>query len=193
MGGWRRGVDAAGRVAAELRASPLHLVDDAANAPNEAGFYVWWAIGGALAGVPATRHPDEPFDLLYIGIAPRRAGSRARVRSRLLRQHIGGNIAASTFRFGLAALLWEREGWTPSLSPSGRFCIGREDERALSAWQRENLRLRWCAVPEPWHIERRVVQLLRPPMNREHNDEHPFFDEMGSARGRLRAHARAST
>jgi hypothetical protein len=183
-------VDHVARVVSALRESPLHPVDEAASAPDEAGFYGWWAVEGAIPGVPAIRHPVEPFELLYVGIAPSRAGSRSSVRSRLLRQHIGGNISASTFRFGLAALLWGHEGWTPSRSPSGRYRLPGDDERALSAWQRGNLRLRWCTVAEPWRIEREVVRRLKPPMNREHNAGHPFFGPMGDARSRFRERAR---
>jgi hypothetical protein len=182
-------VNESSRVVSELRGSPLYEVEEAGITPDESGFYAWWAREGAIVGIPATRHPHEPFELLYVGIAPRRAGSRSRIRSRVLRQHIGGNISASTFRFGLAALLWKRERWTPSLSPSGRFRLTPEDERSLSAWQRTNLRLRWCTVPEPWGLESDVVKRLAPPMNREHNSHHPFFVRMGDARARLRARA----
>ena len=185
-------MDDPGRIVAELRGTPLHPLDAAAataGIPNEPGFYAWWAVAGAIPGVPAQRHPSEPFELLYVGIAPSRERSTARLRSRVLRQHVGGNIAASTFRFGLAALLWKRERWTPSHTPSGRFRLATDDERALRAWIEIHLRVRWCVVRAPWLIEADVVRELQPPMNREHNASHAFYATMGEARTRLRERA----
>jgi hypothetical protein len=114
------------------------------------------------------------------------------LRSRLYRQHIGGNVASSTFRFGLASLLWEQEGWKPRISASGRFRLDRADNDALSAWQRTHLRVRWTVLQEPWRFEADVVRLMEPPMNRSHNSHHPFYREMGYARDRFRAVARSA-
>jgi hypothetical protein len=127
---------------------------------------------------------------MYVGIAPKAATSSARLRSRVCGQHIGGNIASSTFRFGLASLLWEREGWTPRRSGSGKFQLDAADNRELSRWQRKHLRLRWATVPTPWLFEADVVAAMKPPMNREHNHLHPFYASMGNARDRFRRAAR---
>jgi hypothetical protein len=135
-------------------------------------------------------HLSEPLGLLYVGIAPRRAGSSTDLRRRLCGQHIGGNIASSTFRFGLASLLWERQGWRPRLSRSGRPLLAAEDNRSLTDWQRAHLRVGWAVVPEPWSVEAEVIGLMNPPMNREGNAGHPFYEAMGWARRRLRAAAR---
>jgi hypothetical protein len=181
------------RIVAALWGSPLFSIDEARSTtgvPDEPGFYAWWTVPDAIPGVSGARHPSEPFELVYVGIAPSRRGSKAHLRSRLLRQHVGGNIASSTFRFGLASLLWKEQGWTPSRSASGRFRLDPEEERMLSAWQRAHLRLRWCAVQEPWSFEGDVVRHLAPPMNREHNAKHPLFAEMGEARTRFRERAR---
>jgi hypothetical protein len=69
-------------------------------------------------GSPGSALPDVPLGgapphLVYVGIAPSRLTSRATVRPRVVGNHIGGNLAASTFRRSLAALLWRRQGWTP--------------------------------------------------------------------------------
>jgi hypothetical protein len=99
------------------------------------------------------RHPSRPPPHgrwgCSVSASPRRTGSSADLRRRLCGQHIGGNIASSTFRFGLASLLWEREGWRPRLSPSGRPLLAVEDNRSLSDWQRAHLRVGWAVVPEP--------------------------------------------
>jgi hypothetical protein len=180
----------ADRIVAELQASPLYSIDEAAKPdglPHQPGFYAWWTAAGAIAGVPAPAHPTAPFELLYVGIAPSRERSAARLRTRVLAQHVGGNIAASTFRFGLAALLGDREGWKPSRTTSGRLRLDPQDDRSLRDWQRHNLRLRWSVVERPWSFERDVVRALRPPMNREYNESHAFFTKMGEARARFRA------
>lgn len=125
---------------AELSAPCLHRIEDVKasdGAPSEPGFYAWWAILGAIVGVPIKPHPSEPFGLLCVGIAPRDEASSARLRSRLCRQHIGGTISTSTLRLGLASLLWEQEGWTPRISVSGKFRLDREDNpvsRPVENW-----------------------------------------------------------
>jgi GIY-YIG catalytic domain len=93
--------------------------------PRGAGVYAWWQDPGALPGVSAPVHPTADLELLYVGIAPRDASSRATLASRLRRQHIGGNIGSSTFRFGLAALLWERQGWQPLVTAGGKYRLSR--------------------------------------------------------------------
>ena len=142
--------------------------------------------------MPTTPHPSQLLGLLYIGIAPRDAASFAQLRSRLCKQHIGGNVGSSTFRFGLAALLWQQEGWTPRMSPSGKFKLDRDDNRALSIWQVTHLRLRWAVASRPWGFEGDVIAAMRPPMNRDHNETHPFYKAMGDARDRFRRAARTT-
>jgi len=163
-----------------------------ADPPASPGFYAWWARRGALPDVPWRAHPTASLGLLYIGIAPSRVTSRATLRSRLLRQHIGGNVGSSTFRLGLAALLWETNGWVPRLSASGRPALSDRDNQQLSEWQQVHLQVSWATVGEPWSIEALAVASMAPPMNREHNHDHPFCPAMGSARDRFRAVARAS-
>jgi hypothetical protein len=51
-------------------------------------------------------HPlDGDLSLLYIGISPVREGSRQTIRSRVIGNHLKGNVGSSTFRFTLAALI----------------------------------------------------------------------------------------
>jgi hypothetical protein len=71
-----------------LTRGPLWSIEDArasTGIPHEHGFYAWWEIPGAIPGVPAPPHPSESFALLYVGIAPRDAVSKALLRSRLCR------------------------------------------------------------------------------------------------------------
>jgi hypothetical protein len=176
-----RGVPARDAIA-ELQRPPVFTIPEVTapdGAPVAPGLYAWWTGRGAIPSVPASPHPVEALDLLYVGIAPKTPASSAQLRSRLCRQHIGGNVASSTFRFGLASLLWETEGWTPRRSPSGKYRLVREDNQAPSAWQRHHLRVRWALFEEPWRAEAKVVRAMKPPMNREHNECHPFYETDG--------------
>ena len=170
-------------VVEELRgrqAVALEAAREPSGIPTEPGFYAWWLIDRtALPDVPLD---DPPPHLLYVGIAPSRASSRATVRSRVLGNHIGGNLAASTFRRSLAALLWRREGWTPYRTARGKLRFTREENAALTAWQFENLLLSWAVTTEPWQIEQRVIADLKPPFNIDHNSAHPFCATMKAAR-----------
>jgi GIY-YIG catalytic domain-containing protein len=175
-----------------LRRVPLWTIADAKTPRGlrpEPGFYAWWERPGAVPGVPAPPHPALPVALLYVGIAPRDAVSNARLRSRLCGQHIGGNVGSSTFRFGLASLLWRHEDWQPRISLSGKYRLDRTDNGALSAWQRSHLFLSWLVVEKPWRFEDAVIWSMGPPMNRDHNQHHPFYVSMGRARDEFRAAA----
>jgi hypothetical protein len=164
-----------------------------AGAPSKEGYYAWWCDPDAApTHAPHTAHPSAPFVLLYVGLAPRDAASAARLRSRLCRQHLGGNAGSSTFRFGLASLLWSRQGWNPCLSGSGKPRLLRAENAALSAWQAAHLRACWTKEEKPWRHEGQVIRLMRPPMNRDHNELHPYYESMGKARDRFRAEAAAN-
>jgi len=178
-----------GRVVEELLALPVMPVGEARDlSPANSGFYAWWCEEEAVpAEVPAPPHPVAEYRLLYVGIAPNGAGSASNLRKRL-RQHTSANIGSSTFRFSLAALLWEREGWQPVWTD--RPALDDGDRAELGRWQREHLRVRCCEVAEPWTMEATVIAALRPPMNREHNERHPFYTSMGVARNELRRTAR---
>jgi hypothetical protein len=53
-------------------------------------------------------------------------------------------------------------------------------------------RVQWVEGPQAWESEPAVIALMRPPLNRAHNATHPFSGEVGRARERYRAAARAN-
>jgi hypothetical protein len=176
-------------VAQALQSGTLATVSEAiaaAGIPSVPGFYAWWVMSAALPGLPVWQSTPDGCRLIYVGIAPSRQSSAASLRSRVCRQHIAGNVNASTFRFGLAALLWKQKGWQPRVTNSGKVRLTSEDNVALSDWQQQHLRVSWAAVEEPWRYEREVIAILAPPMNREHNQAHPFYEAMGTARSAFR-------
>ena len=159
--------------------------------PAAPGFYGWWIRPGALSDVPATRYAEAaPWELLYVGIAPGKPGSAATIRSRVTRNHLGGNTGSSTFRFSMASLLFERDGWRPEQRKK-KVVLTREDNASLSRWMREQLALTWTEQTDPWRepLEAQVIRLLRPPINLDHNQTHPFYKRMKAARERFKVAA----
>ncbi|MGE4427104.1 MAG: GIY-YIG nuclease family protein [Solirubrobacteraceae bacterium] len=178
-----------------LQRLPLHPYDDVApraeGPPPAGGLYAWWQTAGALPGVPGLRpHTGDPgWELLYVGIAPRGPSSRGTLRRRLASHH-GASIGRSTFRMTLTALLWKREDWSPSWTD--RPTLAPQDLAALAAWQREHLAVQWVEHPQPWAVEREVIEAMCPPLNRDHNRGHPAHTAVGLARATLRQAAQAN-
>jgi len=184
----------AAKVVASLEGSPATL-DAAARSPDSAGvpavggFYAWWVVRGALAGVPGRPHPSEAgLDLLYVGISPGSASSSQSLRSRLLGNHIGGNTGSSTFRVTLASLLMAKLRLEPH-KRQRKVVLGREDNTRLREWQEANLKLTWCERPNPWSIEGEVIAAMKPPLNAAGNSAHPFYTTLKESRADFRAAA----
>lgn len=176
------------QIAAALQATPMWTYDDLASrsptAPAKApGFYAWWQTPNALPTVPGTAHPTAPLELLYVGIAPNNATSKSNLRKRLTNHHRSA-IGSSTFRFDLTAFLWEQHGWAPFWTDRPK--LPDQHMSDLAAWQRLHLSVQWVEVSQPWLFEVDVIRALRPPLNRGHNNSHPFYPQVGQARDRLR-------
>jgi hypothetical protein len=153
------------------------------------GIYAWWLIDSqALPELPTTAHPVEPFGLIYVGIGPGRASSKRVLQARF--SDHGKDAGRSTLRRALASLLYQREGWR--LQWTDRPLLTEADNDALTAWMDANLRVQWVRALEPWGIEGEIVRRMHPPLNRTHNQEHPFYKELGAARKRFRAAALAT-
>jgi hypothetical protein len=147
------------------------------------GIYAWWLIHqSALPEVPTTPHPSEPFGLVYVGVGPGAAGSKRTLRERV-RDH-ARDTGRSTLRRVLASLLFEQQGWHPYYTD--RPLLEKADNDTLSEWLESNLRAQWVRVPEPWTVEADVIRLMRPPLNRTHNQSHPYYRAVGESRRRFR-------
>lgn len=154
------------------------------------GIYAWWLLkADALPEVPTTPHPSEPLGLLYVGIGPASASSKRTLRARF-RDHIR-DTGRSTLRRTLASLLYEHEGWCPYWTD--RPLLAKADNDALTSWQVANLRIQWFRMLEPWRVEAAVIRAMRPPLNRAHNETHPFYERLGAVRKRFRETAEAAS
>jgi hypothetical protein len=154
------------------------------------GMYSWWLTDpNALPNVPATPHPTESVGLLYVGVGPGTVGSKRTLAKRFA-DHIK-EAGRSTLRYGLASFLYMREGWVPYWKYN-RPLLGDLDSDALSTWMATNLRVQLAFTLEPFFIERDIVHRMLPPLNRTHNQAHPFYDAVGKSRERYRQAAQAS-
>ncbi len=158
--------------------------------PAEPGVYAWFfsRVSGLfpIAG-SATR---DSFELLYLGIAPSRPGSKSSLRRRL-RGHLRGNASGSTLRLTLGCMLATELGIElRQTGASGRMTFGA-GEAALSEWLDENARIAWVVLPEPWLVEKELIQRLSLPLNLEFNSAHPFHTRLSELRRNARRHARA--
>ncbi len=145
----------------------------------------------ALPGVPTSPHPTEPLGLVYIGIAPKDAGSAQTIRTRILEKHLGSALSGSTLRRALAAFLWQPRRWHPCMTPAGKLALLPQESAALTTWMERHLRVSWRTDAEPWNSERTLVTDMAPSLNSDHNRAHPFYPALRAARARLTAAARA--
>jgi hypothetical protein len=95
-------------------------------------------------------------------------------------------------RYGLASFLYTREGWEPNWKKD-RPVLRAPGSDALSAWMATNLRVQLVNTLVPYCIEPEVVREMRPPLNRTHNQTHPFYRAVGDSRERYRQAARAAS
>jgi len=140
--------------------------------PKTAGIYAWY-FRDVPEGVPTNDcYHYAGLTLLYVGIAPSRPVSSSMLHRRL-RHHLRGNAYGSTLRMSLGCLLAEH--LQISLQSVGKkrltFAAGEE---ILSAWMENNAFVTWIEHPSPWELEADLIAKLLPPLNLQHNKNHPF-------------------
>lgn len=136
--------------------------------PRAPGLYAWWAddpgrelLASSLGG--------EVTPLIYAGQAGATSSlgvraSGATLRSRILGQHLRGNLRSSTFRRALSACLRDPLGL--ELIRPGR--LSDASNASLTAWIQGHLRLAWVEHddrPALAAIEHQVLTTLDPPLN----------------------------
>ena len=126
--------------------------------------------------------------LLYVGIAPSRPlGYNGRPTTQSLRSririHYAGNAEGSTLRRSLGVLLRTKLKLQADLTRRSKS-FG-EGEARLSDWMERNAYVSWIEYPEPWAIEKQVIEKLDLPLNLAHNRAHPFWMNLTEARSRL--------
>lgn len=177
-------------VADALCSQPVPVPDAHEAVPAVPGLYAWWGRFGALPGISGPRHPTEPLQLLYVGIAPNGSTSPATLRSKVVGDHIDGTTGSSALRRTMAALVLEQQGWKSRWTT--RPVLVNRDEVALSEWMARTLHVSWVEHPQPWTVESDAVAELEPPLNQAENRGHPMHGVVSEARRRWREAARAA-
>lgn len=147
--------------------------------PATPGIYGWYFNEMPHPDLPGVETSFNGWSLLYIGIAPGRAGSNSTLRTRI-NTHLRATARRSTLRLTLGSLLKERLGLQP-MPASGKISFG-SGEIAISDWLDAHARIAWVECPAPWEIEAEVVRALGVPLNRAHNQAHAFYLTLGELR-----------
>lgn len=161
----------------------------AGGVPASAGSYAWF-FRSAPPGVPLERcATHRGAVLLYLGIAPSRAGSASTLRKRL-RSHLRGNASGSTLRLSLGCLLADTLGIELRRVGRTRRLTFASGEAKLTDWLARNALLAWVQVDRPWRFEANLIHSLSLPLNLDMNEAHPFQQRLSMLRRAARARAR---
>ena len=163
-------------------------MDDAA--ARHAGLYSWWADSTAkelLQQIPGSVTPPH---LIYVGQAgatswPSGKRSAATLKSRIRSNHIGGNVSSSTFRWTISALLVD----PLNLRVARPGELLSEDNRRVSAWIKEHLRIAIVPLDERdslQEIERVVLKALDPTLNLDELSATPLRQRLTRLRHELK-------
>lgn len=159
--------------------------------PTTSGIYGWY-----FRAIPATVPTNkcvrsDAFTLLYVGIAPGFPGSKGNLRRRI-RTHFRPR-RRSTLRRDLGCLLESSLALQIELQSDGTSFYYGETELVLSEWMAANAFVAWAEHPEPWLVEKEIIQRTDLPLNINHNRRHPFCATLQALRkdARLRAKALA--
>lgn len=164
---------------------------DVRSAPAKPGIYGWWVRTGSLDVPAADYSQHDGFDLLYVGISPRRpsvAGrvSKGNIRKRL-DQHVNGKASQSTLRRTLGVLLME------TLDMALVLRNGREqwvEEPILTRWMHQNTRVAYVIDQAPWHAENELLEHASLALNIAGRANEEFARFIAARRRAARAAAR---
>jgi len=169
-----------------LRAAPVPagrvVGSDPRSVPDEPGLYAWWAVPGALPGVPTAAHPSLSLGLVYVGIAS------TSLRQRIVRQHLAANTGSSTFRLTLASHLLVEGGLTP-YRKGKKVLLPRGQLDWLLGWQVSHLYVSWVARQDPAEVEAAVIAAMEPPLNGDDNEGHAYRQQLRELRAAFRLNA----
>ena len=65
-------------------------------------------------------------------------------------------------------------------------------EQWLDAWMQENALVCWMEHPDPYAMEKEILQALSLPLNLQDNQAHPFWAELSDLRKEAKRSARGS-
>jgi GIY-YIG catalytic domain len=77
------------------------------------------------------------------------------------------------------------------LRPRQGMEAGDQDLHLGSSWLQDKAFVAWAPCEQPWLVEQGLIEALSPPLNLDHNEDHPFFAKLSEVRRSCRAKARA--
>lgn len=182
----KRNADAVSRFLAAQRYTRDEVFGEPCPVPAEAGVHGWWFrdIPGGI-DVAGCQQQDG-WTLLYVGITsgPPRADGKPRAPQDLrkrIRYHFGAGGASadgSTLRKSLGVLLGGELGFALRRVGSGKRMTFAGGEAVLTQWMAENAAVSWVLHPEPWYLERKLIDALELPLNFQDNDSNAFAPEL---------------
>jgi hypothetical protein len=134
----------------------IHRPTDVNKAPSKKGVYGWLFTPGSLPVPDAPYACTEGFELMYVGIAPKRPSingkeSASRLRSRLT-THSKKDASRSMLRLTLGVLLVEELSLSLGVH-KGRLNWGTDGEARLTRWINIHARVAWSENQTPWVVE----------------------------------------
>lgn len=182
------------RVEQFVHPSALVEVADVRSAPpRRGGMYGWWFLPGSLSVPERDYSRVESYELLYVGIAPRKPTSDGRESASTLRprlvKHATGDASRSTLRLTLGVLLADKLDLVLG-SHANRLNFGPTGESHLTAWLNEHARVSWVEQPQPWLIEDEMLEHATLALNVDGRDHDPFARELKQRRMDARQAAR---
>ncbi|WP_104044049.1 GIY-YIG nuclease family protein [Arthrobacter sp. ZGTC412] len=170
----------------------IHMPADVNKAPSKKGVYGWLFVPGTLPVPDAPYAHTDGFDLLYVGIAPKRPGtngkeSASRLRSRLP-AHSKKDASRSTLRLTLGVLLAEELNLSLGIH-KGRLNWGVDGEARLTGWINTNARVAWVENQTPWVVEDELLERASLPLNIDRRTD-AFSQELKDRRDKARRAAR---
>lgn len=161
--------------------------------PEANGMYGWCFRTEDLPGGPSAEGffqvGSKGLILFYLGISPDDETSDGNLRERL-KTHLEKTARNSTLRYSLGALLIDTLHLEVVPHGKRKLSFGGTEDR-LTEWICEHGHFTWIEHEKPWEIEERLIHLLHPPLNLDHNPGNPFRNILKQKRIDLRARAHA--
>lgn len=170
----------------------IHSPAEMNKAPTKKGVYGWLFTPGSLPVPDASYAHTDGFELMYVGIAPKRPStngkeSASRLRSRLT-THAKKDASRSTLRLTLGVLLVEELNLSLGIH-KGRLNWGTDGEVRLSRWINANARVAWAENQTPWVVEDELLAHAPLALNIDGRTD-AFSQELKDRRDEARRTAR---
>ena len=133
------------------------------------GLYSWWADSTAIKLFKQVVGQVHANSCIYIGQAgatkqPSGKTSQSTLKSRILSNHIRGNVESSTFRRTISSILFK----PLNLRLENRNRLTKDSNKKVSTWIKDHLRVAMVPYPDRdslLNVEKEVLGKLDPPFN----------------------------